>query len=80
MYKCRICGNQSANEEFVAKEMRLGFREPFPYFQCSQCECLQIADFPSDLGRYYPGDYYSYANPEPDDPPNALSRQLRTLR
>jgi len=36
-----------------------GLRESFVYFQCAECECLQIAEFPVDMARYYPASYYS---------------------
>ncbi len=57
---CRICGNSKENKTFVAKEMMYGLREQFEFFQCSNCECLQISEFPSDMSKYYPGDYYSF--------------------
>lgn len=49
--------------------MMFGTRERFPYFQCRQCDCLQIAEFPMDMARHYPPDYYSFsaveAGPQP---------------
>lgn len=57
---CRICGNSQNNKTFVAKEMMLGLREEFLYYECSNCNCLQIAEFPEDMGRYYPSGYYSF--------------------
>jgi 2-polyprenyl-3-methyl-5-hydroxy-6-metoxy-1,4-benzoquinol methylase len=57
--KCRICGNLSGNREYVAKEMMFGLRDSFVYFQCAECGCLQIAEFPTDMTRYYPASYYS---------------------
>jgi SAM-dependent methyltransferase len=59
---CRICGNREDNVLYTVLEMMLGTREKFEYFQCGRCECLQIVEFPSDMTRYYPGDYYSYRN------------------
>ncbi len=38
----------------------LGLREEFIYFECSNCKCLQIAEFPKDMARYYPSGYYSF--------------------
>jgi 2-polyprenyl-3-methyl-5-hydroxy-6-metoxy-1,4-benzoquinol methylase len=38
--------------------MMFGLREPFTYFQCCHCSCLQIAEFPAGMERYYPDDYY----------------------
>ena len=56
---CRICGGP-ASAMYVAREMMFGRRDAFPYFQCGDCGCLQIADVPADLGRYYPNNYYSF--------------------
>jgi 2-polyprenyl-3-methyl-5-hydroxy-6-metoxy-1,4-benzoquinol methylase len=37
-----------------------GLNEEFEYFQCSNCNCLQIKDFPVNLKKYYPPDYLNY--------------------
>ncbi len=60
--RCKVCGNTENNETFVAREMMFGFRDEFKYLKCSQCGCLQIKEIPSDIARYYPDNYYSYAN------------------
>lgn len=57
---CRICGNASGDRHYNIKEMFLGLKETFRYFQCSNCDCLQIAEIPADMSKYYPRDYYSY--------------------
>ncbi len=45
-----------------------GTRDEFPYWQCSDCGCLQIVQIPERLGDYYPKDYYSFAqSPSPLD-------------
>jgi SAM-dependent methyltransferase len=41
--------------------MMFGMGDRFSYFECARCECLQIAEIPPDLGRFYPERYYSYA-------------------
>jgi SAM-dependent methyltransferase len=56
---CRICGNQSDNEPFRAREMMFGTREEFGYFVCRSCGVLQIERVPEDTSRYYSGGYYS---------------------
>jgi len=58
--QCRICGNQKNNTQYEAQEMMFGFRDTFSYFQCSGCNCLQIASIPPDMSKYYPDDYISY--------------------
>jgi len=56
---CRICDTQDFHPTYTGCEMMFGTRELFEYFQCNQCQCLQISDIPLNLGSYYPNDYYS---------------------
>ncbi|MFW6225303.1 MAG: class I SAM-dependent methyltransferase [Bacteroidota bacterium] len=58
--ECRICGNSQNNTPYTIKEMMYGLKDDFDYFQCSNCECLQINETPSDLEKYYPARYYSF--------------------
>lgn len=58
--QCKICENVEGNVSYTAREMMYGLREEFEYFQCAVCSCLQIVEFPKDMTRYYPGDYYSF--------------------
>jgi 2-polyprenyl-3-methyl-5-hydroxy-6-metoxy-1,4-benzoquinol methylase len=71
---CRICGNSRNNKEFYAKEMMFGVEDIFRYFQCSSCECLQIEDFPEDMTKYYPQNYYS------SSPINLVYKNHRNLK
>jgi SAM-dependent methyltransferase len=57
---CRICGNEKNNTTYTGREMYFGFRDTFEYFQCSVCGCLQIAEFPENLSKYYPREYGAY--------------------
>ena len=41
-----------------------GFRDEFTYFECSKCGCLQIAEIPKNMGKYYPANYYSFKKEE----------------
>jgi hypothetical protein len=59
--KCRICANNENQKVSEVREMMFGFRDVFTYFQCSVCGCLQIADIPTDMSKYYPSNYYSYS-------------------
>lgn len=61
--RCRVCDNNAGNETVECREMTLGLRDRFTYFLCAGCGCLQIAEIPEDLSRYYPPDYYSYQSP-----------------
>ena len=33
------------------------------YFECKKCGCLQIAEIPKNISKYYPSNYYSYFTP-----------------
>ncbi|MBL7713005.1 MAG: class I SAM-dependent methyltransferase [Chitinophagaceae bacterium] len=37
-------------------------KDKFTYSECSHCGCVQIVSIPEELGKYYPGHYYSYVN------------------
>jgi len=58
--KCRICNNENSNIEYDVRELFYGTKDTFRYFQCSECNCLQISEYPTDLSKYYPRNYYSY--------------------
>ena len=55
---CRIC-NGEISDSYMVKEMLLGLRESFEYITCSVCGCLQIAEIPPNLSKFYPHNYYS---------------------
>ncbi len=73
MNECRVCRNTEGNQAYMVPEMLAGTGEIFPYFQCGSCGCLQIAQIPENLGKYYGGQYYSFS------PPN-FSKQERVAR
>lgn len=75
---CRICHAIETERFYRVREMQLGYGDCFLYFQCSACGCLQIADFPPDLSRYYPAAYYSFTR----DPlqRSGLRKALRKIR
>lgn len=60
MNKCRICDNLEGNQTFSLNEKMFSTGEVFTYFKCAECGCLQIADIPDSLKRYYDKDYYSF--------------------
>ena len=63
MTECRVCRNVEGNVDFEVPEMLAGTMEIFRYFQCGSCGCLQIAEIPDDLGKYYGDMYYSFGSP-----------------
>jgi SAM-dependent methyltransferase len=73
---CRICGNSANNREFRIREMMLGFRDEFSYFECSKCGCLQISDIPRDIEKYYPPNYHALSR----GPLTNLARRFAIIR
>lgn len=59
-FRCRICQSEGMYKTYLAREMMYGTKDEFKYFECDNCRCMQIADIPEDLSRYYQEDYYSY--------------------
>ena len=60
--KCKICSNEENNTPYVLREMMFGTKEALDYFQCSNCDCIQIKEVPQSLGDYYPSNYYSFSD------------------
>jgi 2-polyprenyl-3-methyl-5-hydroxy-6-metoxy-1,4-benzoquinol methylase len=56
---CKICNNSISNKEYILKEMMFGLREEFKYLECNNCQCLHIQEFPENMAKYYPENYYS---------------------
>jgi 2-polyprenyl-3-methyl-5-hydroxy-6-metoxy-1,4-benzoquinol methylase len=58
---CAICSSGGPHNKLTVKEMMLGTRHQFDYFQCGQCGCIQILSVPGNLQDYYQTDeYYSF--------------------
>ncbi len=64
--KCGICHNEDNNRVFSTREMMFGFRDTFTYIECVLCGTVQISEIPSNIGKYYPSDYYSYTQNKSD--------------
>lgn len=57
---CKICGHAGPHASHRVREMMLGTRDEFDYFECAGCGTVQIAEVPAGLASYYPDDYYSF--------------------
>ena len=57
---CRIWGKEKDFDFLTVQARWLGTNDEFLYFQCSDCDCLQIKETPENLSDYYPKNYYSY--------------------
>jgi SAM-dependent methyltransferase len=62
-FTCQICSSQSPHEIYRCSEKMFGWGGAFTYFQCAGCGCLQIAEAPADLGKFYPNNYFSFRTP-----------------
>jgi SAM-dependent methyltransferase len=60
--------------------MMFGFHERFTYFQCSRCRCLQIADKPLNMDKYYPPQYYSFIPKPGKEVKNPFEKALRRFQ
>lgn len=61
---CRLCG-ATTHRRYEIREMLLGTRHEFTYFQCATCAALQIAEIPSDMTPYYPNHYNFFERENP---------------
>jgi SAM-dependent methyltransferase len=62
MLTCKICSNSEGNSVFTAREMLYGSKQTFEYFECKKCGCVQIKEFPANVGEFYPDNYGSFVN------------------
>ncbi len=76
--QCRICENEKENRLFKFREMYIGLREEFTYFQCVNCRCIQIEEIPENMSQYYPSDYYSFNLSSESE--NVVKRAVRRQR
>lgn len=74
-FACRICGGTAGSSHKV-REMMMGVREEFDYFECAGCGCLQIKEIPADIAKYYPADYRFTFTP-PADNDGALTKFMK---
>lgn len=58
MTNCTICNNNlSTSPLYIAREMMFGTREKFEYYQCLNCNALQIKSIPDNISKYYKNYY-----------------------
>jgi len=61
VFRCRICNSDEIND-WTFKEMMFGKRQEFRYKECTNCGCIQIAEYPKKPEDYYPQNYYAFSN------------------
>lgn len=75
MIRCEICGEEKNLNYFKARELMIGFRDEFKYFECKNCGCIQILEIPQNLQKYYNTDYYSFEIPKSNSIRNYLKKK-----
>ena len=76
--RCRICNSENIDSPMELRETMFGTGEPFLYERCLECGCLQILEQPTDMSKYYPHNYYSYA-PGSGGFVDAVKRRAQTI-
>ena len=60
--------------------MMFGLREEFEFFECGNCGCVQIAEVPANLAKYYPEEYAAETfNASTTKKPKLTKTQLKAL-
>lgn len=59
---CKICKFRLNSTPITVKEMMHGSRDKFNYYNCSNCNCLQIEPVPNNLVHYYKNYYTENKN------------------
>lgn len=65
--RCPLCAGRSAVAFTVGDRNRAVTARRFTYDRCFACGTFFLADVPTDLGRYYPDDYYRLPSPDEID-------------
>ena len=58
--KCRICSSFLKSNVIVGREIWVFSDKRFDYFECSSCNCIQIAEYPENIADFYTEEYYSF--------------------
>ncbi|MEM7610305.1 MAG: class I SAM-dependent methyltransferase [Pseudomonadota bacterium] len=58
--RCRICQSDLDTEAIIGREIWSFSDKRFEYYECLSCGCIQIRDYPDDIGDYYSDEYYSF--------------------
>lgn len=75
--RCRICENEDHNILHIARDSRHNLGAQYEYIECSNCGCVQIRRYPSNIESLYPTEYYAH-QPLRLVPLNPLRNYLRT--
>ena len=75
---CRICKQAIFAEPLRVQALHEDRGSFFDYRHCEHCGCLQIAEIPADLERYYAPPYYAFTRNK--SPKGRIRRRLIQLR
>lgn len=74
-----MCGEEAEHKAYRVKEMFFGTRQEFDYFECGNCQCIQILEIPKNLGDFYGNEYYSFKKPKIHKPQTSERIETRIL-
>ena len=77
MYFCKVCNSRKI-DTFTVKEKQYAILDEFKYLHCLECGSLMIKDIPNNLSKYYPTDYYSFAETKLINTPLTIKKWLRS--
>jgi len=60
---CKLCGAKGDFQTWLCTENYFGYGDEFNYFECPECETLQIESVPENMKKYYPHNYPGFAAP-----------------
>jgi SAM-dependent methyltransferase len=58
--KCRICFGEFKPDIIIGRELWSFSDKRFEYLECASCGCIQLKEYPTDIGEYYSDKYYSF--------------------
>jgi hypothetical protein len=62
---CNACESPGPHTIYVFREMMFGTGDEFEYFECKDCGSIQRLIAVIDESKFYPSNYYSFANSGP---------------
>ena len=74
---CNICGYSGDAKIYSIKDMLFDMNESFNYFECPDCNCLQLHEIPDNISDFYPKKYSAYNKHKTVKKYNSILRFLK---
>lgn len=66
--------------EYMIRDLMYSSCDKYKYFQCSECQCLQIAEVPENIYDKYSSNYYSFSSDKIKKERNIIAKHLLNIR